>query len=400
MNPSDAHRRNYQVTRARTRDGPATTYTSRHLLPPSRLVAPAFVHNDQQARAAQDVQFHPQSVGTEVSQLMLVREERLTREQLLPNFPPPQTFLPYGSLPGSTREQYHVRLDSNSPYNTVGTPQPRTLASSYTAFDQRAYLPQHSLRTICDANDIFWMDLHSNTSAPEFADQPHAHLTTNDMQSPIQSPWPTNSCGGLGQSERRSIAFKDQVHVPSHSAYTGASTVYTRLESAVSASPPDGYPTQSPPPALESYLPFIPSTSAPIQRGLPYQALEHESASALASSWPSVLGSAEQSATPASGPSSSERGEQAGSARRSVRTHHGDVYADYELGTDQVSGRWVCQCGSTFVRDSDWERHAVHSLSHGVGGGFDCSICDISFTRSDAMSRHLRKKHGGLKAQT
>lgn len=68
MNPSDAHKRNHQVTRAYRRDGPATTYTSRHLLPPSRLVAPAFVHDDQQARTAQGVQFHAQSVGTEVSQ--------------------------------------------------------------------------------------------------------------------------------------------------------------------------------------------------------------------------------------------------------------------------------------------------------------------------------------------
>ena len=239
------------------------------------------------------------------------------------------------------------------------------------------------------------MDLHSNMSAPGFADQPHARLTTNDMQSPIQSTWPTNSSGGLGRLERSSIAFEDYDDLPSYSGHTGAPT-FTRLESAVSASPPDGHPTQSPPPALDSYLPFIPSRSAPIQRGLPYQALEHESTSASASSWPT-----EQSAAPpASGPiRSSDPDEQAGPARRSVRTQHGDVYAEYELGTDRASGRWVCQCGSTFVRDSDWERHAVHSLSHGVGGGFDCSICDISFTRSDAMARHLRKKHGGSRTQ-
>ena len=335
---------------------------------------------------------------------MLVHDERLTRAQLHRNLPQPQTFLPHGLLPDSTPEQFHVRLDPNSPY-TGGIPQPRTSASSYSTFGQRAYLPQDSLRTICDANDVFWMDLHSDMSAPGFADQPHAHLTTNYTQSPVQSAWPTNSCGGLGQLERRSIAFNDQEDLPSHSGYTGAPTAYTRLESAVSASPPDGYPTQSPPPALESYLPFTPSTSAPIQREPPYQALHHESprASGFALSCPSILGSAEQSATPASASGhnrSSEHSELAKSARRSVRTQHGDVYAEYELGTDRASGRWVCQCGSTFVRDSDWERHAVHSLSHGVGGGFDCSICDISFTRSDAMARHLRKKHGGLKAQT
>jgi len=84
---------------------------------------------------------------------------------------------------------------------------------------------------------------------------------------------------------------------------------------------------------------------------------------------------------------------------RSVRTRFGDVYAEHEQVEEQGGGgsgggRWVCQCGSTFVRDSDWERHAMHSLSHSAGGGFDCNLCDISFTRSDAMFRHRRKKHG------
>jgi hypothetical protein len=86
---------------------------------------------------------------------------------------------------------------------------------------------------------------------------------------------------------------------------------------------------------------------------------------------------------------------------RSVRTRFGDVYAEHEQcleqgtgGNGSSGGRWVCQCGSTFVRDSDWERHAMHSLSHSAGGGFDCNLCDISFTRSDAMFRHRRKKHG------
>ncbi|KAI9434248.1 hypothetical protein H4582DRAFT_815347 [Lactarius indigo] len=384
MNPSDAHRKSYQVTRG---GGLVTTYTSRHLLPPSTLVAPAFMHNDQEGRTAPGIQRHVHSVGTD----------------LFPNFPPPQTFPPHGPLSGSAPEQYHVRLDPNSPY-TVGVPRPRTLASSRSTSDQRAYLPQDSLRTICDANDVFWMDLHSDMSAPEFADQPHARLTNHDMQRSIQSTWPTHTHMGLARLERSPTAFEDQEDVPAHFSYAGAPTVYTRLESAHSASPPDDhYPAQSPPPTLGSYLPFTPSTSAPIQRGPPYQALEHQSASALASSWPGVLGSAEQSTAPSTSSPvrSNEHDEQAGTDRtmRSIRTKYGDVYAEYELATDRAGGRWVCQCGSRFVRDSDWERHAVHSLSHGVGGGFDCSICDISFTRSDAMSRHLRKKHGGLKAQ-
>lgn len=86
--------------------------------------------------------------------------------------------------------------------------------------------------------------------------------------------------------------------------------------------------------------------------------------------------------------------EKTGRTLRSVRTRSGDVFAEYELSADRTGGRWLCQCGSTFVRDSDWERHAMHSLSHSEGGGYDCSICDISFTRSDAMFRHRRKKHG------
>ena len=43
-----------------------------------------------------------------------------------------------------------------------------------------------------------------------------------------------------------------------------------------------------------------------------------------------------------------------------MRTRSGNVCVEHEQGTDQIggigsSGRWVCQCGSTFVRDSDWE---------------------------------------------
>jgi hypothetical protein len=90
--------------------------------------------------------------------------------------------------------------------------------------------------------------------------------------------------------------------------------------------------------------------------------------------------------------------EKTGRTLRSVRTRSEDVFAEYEPGEDRTGGRWVCQCGSTFVRDSDWERHAMHSLSHSEGGGYDCSICDISFTRSDAMFRHRRKKHGDTMA--
>jgi hypothetical protein len=138
MNPSDPHRN--QVTKG----GPGRTYTSRHLLPPSRLVAPAFIHGDQEARTAQDVQYHAQSEGVDVSQFVRIREEGLTRAQLLQNRSPPQTFLPHGPLPGSTSDQYHVQLAPNPPY-TVGNPQTRTLASSYSTFDQSAFIPKNFL---------------------------------------------------------------------------------------------------------------------------------------------------------------------------------------------------------------------------------------------------------------
>ena len=76
MNPSDAQRN--QVTKG----GPGRTYTSRHLLSPSRVITPAFMHDDQEARMAQDVQYHAQSEGADVSQFFLIRirEESLTRE--------------------------------------------------------------------------------------------------------------------------------------------------------------------------------------------------------------------------------------------------------------------------------------------------------------------------------
>jgi hypothetical protein len=227
-----------------------------------------------------------------------------------------------------------------------------------------------------------------------FPEQPHQRTM---MNAPPSSTPPTLRkspyvYSGLARSSGGSVACKAEGGIPS-SLSVGATPVRNFPGTFACTSPPDAGPTQSRSSAFLSPPPSSP-TPAPMSRGPAYQALE----SPVHSSWHGVLSSAEPSERPAMPPwPQQECAGQAGSAStlRSVRTRFGDVYAEYELCTNRAGGRWVCQCGSTFVRDSDWERHAVHSLSHSAGGGFDCNICDISFTRSDAMFRHRRKKHGG-----
>jgi hypothetical protein len=171
---------------------------------------------------------------------------------------------------------------------------------------------------------------------------------------------------------------------------------------------PDGFPSASPPrvysaaeSASSSFSPYPRSrfsTRTPIPQEPAYPKPRRTSSTSpvpppVPPTGHSVLSSAGPSEKPVTRPMCTEQ-EKAGRTLRSVRTRSEDVFAEYEPGVDRMGGRWVCQCGSTFVRDSDWERHAMHSLSHSEGGGYDCSICDISFTRSDAMFRHRRKKHG------
>jgi C2H2 type zinc finger protein len=167
-----------------------------------------------------------------------------------------------------------------------------------------------------------------------------------------------------------------------------SSGVFSAAEPTSSTFPPylrSRYSTSAPVPQEPAYsTPKRASSTSPV----------HPSVSPTHRSFLSPANPSENSiARPVPQRESTEQ-ERAGRTLRSVRTRSEDVFAEYELNADGSGGRWVCQCGSTFVRDSDWERHAMHSLSHSEGGGYDCSICDISFTRSDAMFRHRRKKHG------
>ncbi|KAH9985122.1 hypothetical protein BJV77DRAFT_138091 [Russula vinacea] len=198
---------------------------------------------------------------------------------------------------------------------------------------------------------------------------------------------------------RRLMAHKVRLPQPGREAPISVDTPPGQT-GAFSALSPGVYSTSSTfPPYPQSRF----STSAPVPQGPAYPAPAPRRDSSPPVSPPvspsrrSFLSSAvpSEKPVPCSMPQKEcTEQENFGRTLRSVRTRSEDVYAEYELNADRSGGRWVCQCGSTFVRDSDWERHAMHSLSHSEGGGYDCSICDISFTRSDAMSRHRRKKHG------
>lgn len=230
-------------------------------------------------------------------------------------------------------------------------------------------------------------------------------LTTGGTRSSIIPPtWPRSNyfCGGPAASDGGLLICKDTDDIHP-SRFEGATLAHTFPSTFPSGSSSGLCPTQSSsstfPPSPLGYL----STPTSISQGSAYQGARGEIPRPLSPSRRNVLSRAELSGQPASHPVLSN--ECTGQERpvrtmRSVRTRYGDVYAEYEPATDGPSGRWVCQCDSTFVRDSDWERHAMHSLSHSVGGGFDCNICDISFTRSDAMFRHRRKKHGDTRSFT
>jgi hypothetical protein len=239
------------------------------------------------------------------------------------------------------------------------------------------------------------MNLHSASSAgsiPIFPDHPHQHIIMNGAPSSAPPAWTEShyDCSGLAGSGGGLVASKVKGDI--FSPLSMGATPHFPVPDTVTCTSP---PTLSAFPPLPPYSP----TSAPVSQGPAYQVQEYGPTSPVDSSWQDVLSSAETSERPIAAPRlQQECAEQASSTHtlRSIRTRFGDIYAAYELSADRAGGRWVCQCGSTFVRDSDWERHAVHSLSHNVGGGFDCDICDISFTRSDAMSRHRRRKHGSL----
>ncbi|KAI0246956.1 hypothetical protein BJV78DRAFT_86053 [Lactifluus subvellereus] len=384
MNSTNIHLNDHSTTE----DGSVITSTGYLLryVEPTRLAAvePGVAYNSQAGIVTQGAQHHTHS------RMM----------NLFPNRLQPQTSS-HGPLGGPSSEYNHVPF--NHPSRGL---QPVTLdAHSYPVFGQNARLPQDSLGEISAAQDEFWMDPHSASSGSisMFPEQPHQRTTMNGPPSSAPPALRKSSYdrSGLSRSGGGSVAGKAKGDIPSPLS-VGATPVRDLPSTFAYTSPPDAGPTR---PRSSAFPPLPPSspTPAPMSRGPAYQALEYGSSNPVPSGWHSVLSSADPSERPVMPPlPQQECAGQGGSAStlRSVRTRFGDVYAEYELCTNRAGGRWVCQCGSTFVRDSDWERHAVHSLSHSAGGGFDCNICDISFTRSDAMFRHRRKKHGGSDTST
>ncbi len=238
---------------------------------------------------------------------------------------------------------------------------------------------------------------------------PEQRPTINSTRSAAPpTAWPgiSNFRGHPTRSDGVSFVSKDTTnHAPSRIEATPTAHTFTDLYSI--ASSPGVYSAAQ---SASSTFPPYPrgrfSTNTPVPQGSAYPTprrasstspISHPVSPPVLPTRRNFLSSAAPSEKPVAHPVPQREcteQEKSGRTLRSVRTRSEDVFAEYEQSADQTAGRWVCQCGSTFVRDSDWERHAMHSLSHSEGGGYDCSICDISFTRSDAMFRHRRKKHG------
>ncbi|KAF8529274.1 hypothetical protein BU17DRAFT_80474 [Hysterangium stoloniferum] len=70
------------------------------------------------------------------------------------------------------------------------------------------------------------------------------------------------------------------------------------------------------------------------------------------------------------------------------------------------TGVWPCTldgCTKVFAREADLKRHQRTTKSHSVPGsgvGSPCPLCDATFTRSDAMRRHLKSRHNGKTPET
>ena len=316
------------------------------------------------------------------------------------NLSPPQIFA-LGLLPGSG-----ITSNSRIPFTADSLPPATINFTPYPIFDGNVHVPPASAEANHGSSNYNHMAAYSPPIAGLVSVLPEQHPTINGTQSSIAPTWQrsSNIRGHPVRSDGGFFVSKDADHIPS-ARIEGAIPTHSFPDTFSSASSPGVYSTSSTfPPYPQSRF----STSAPVPQGPAYPAPVPRRGSSPPVSPPvspsrrSFLSSAAPSEkpVPCSMPQK-ECTEQENSGRtlRSVRTRSEDVYAEYELSADRSGGRWVCQCGSTFVRDSDWERHAMHSLSHSEGGGYDCSICDISFTRSDAMSRHRRKKHGDMGAR-
>lgn len=296
--------------------------------------------------------------------------------------------LALGLLPGIISNSHAPFIADPSHPSTINF-------SSYPGFDRTVHVPQGS----SEANHYnFHMGAHPPQVAGSVSVLPEQRPTINGTQSSAPTTWP-RSPNIRSQPARSNGGFyvgKDTNYMPSPRV-EGASRTHTFPDTFSSASSPGVYSAQPPSSAFPPYPHSRFSTSPVVPQGAAYPIPSRGSSPPVSPpvspSRHSFLSSAAPSEKPVPRPVPPKEyteQENFGRTLRSVRTRFGDVYAEFE----GAGGRWMCQCGSTFVRDSDWERHAMHSLSHSEGGGYDCSICDISFTRSDAMFRHRRKKHG------
>jgi hypothetical protein len=316
----------------------------------------------------------------------------VSRAQSFPNYLPLQ-ILAQGLLADVFSERYHIPFTPDRPY-------PATLGlNSHSNFDRNVHVPQGSPGTDYEANYDFWMGLQPPPATGSVSVFPEQRGMMNSTQRPITRAQPRSTYiyDGLTEADGGAFLSRNAGDTPhcegSTPAHTFPSAVSNPLLSDL------GRPTQSPSSTFPPYPHASSSTPISISRAS-YQALKRQPSSPASPRQRGATSSSKPPEQPAPHPVPPEicpGQEKCVRTLRSVRTRFGDVYAEHESGTDRAGGRWVCQCGSTFVRDSDWERHAMHSLSHSAGGGFDCNICDISFTRSDAMFRHRRKKHGDSK---
>jgi len=70
------------------------------------------------------------------------------------------------------------------------------------------------------------------------------------------------------------------------------------------------------------------------------------------------------------------------------------------------TGVWPCTldgCTKVFAREADLKRHQRTTKSHlvpGSGVGSPCPLCEATFTRTDAMRRHLKSRHNGKTPET
>lgn len=312
-----------------------------------------------------------------------------------------------GLLPGIVSNS-HVPFSADPPH-------PASIDfSSYSSFDRNVHVPSGTPEANHRSNYNYFTGAHSLSppvAAGSISVIPQQRPTINGTQSSA----PSTACPRISNirghptrsSDRGFFASKDSAnHTPSRSSpriENPTSTTHPFPDTFPSTSSPGVYSaTQS---ASSTFLPYPHdrfSASTPIPQDPAYTTQRRATSTSpvlppvhpSSRSFLNSAGPLEQPAARPVPPKEYIEQEKAGRTLRSVRTRSEDVFAEYEPIADRTGGRWVCQCGSTFVRDSDWERHAMHSLSHSEGGGYDCSICDISFTRSDAMFRHRRKKHG------